>query len=219
MSNDKSVFFDPLVDQNPITFQMLGVCSALAVTVALLPALLMGLALTSVTAIACAAISMIRHLLPASIRIVVQMTIIASLVIIVDLLLKTYAPVTSKQLTVFVGLIVTNCVVLGRAEAFAMHNPIIPSFVDGLGNGLGYSLVLVVVASTRELLGAGSLLGVQVLSLVEQGGWYQANAMMLLPPSAFFIIGLLVWAIRGWKAEQLERQEFRIHPAPGEESV
>ena len=219
MSNDKSIFVDPLIDQNPITFQMLGVCSALAVTVALLPALLMGLALTSVTAIACAAISMIRHLLPASIRIVVQMTIIASLVIIVDLLLKTYAPVTSKQLTVFVGLIVTNCIVLGRAEAFAMHNPIIPSFVDGLGNGLGYSLVLVVVASTRELLGTGSLLGVQVLSLVEQGGWYRANAMLLLPPSAFFIIGLLVWAIRGWKAEQLDRQEFRIHPAPGEESV
>jgi Na+-transporting NADH:ubiquinone oxidoreductase subunit D len=218
MNTGKSILLDPLVDQNPITFQILGVCSALAVTASLLPALMMGLALTSVMAFSCAAISMIRHLLPGSIRIVVQMTIIASLVIVVDLLLKTYAPVTSKQLSVFVGLIVTNCIVLGRAEAFAMHNRVIPSFVDGLGNGLGYSLVLVVIASTRELLGSGTLLGYPLLPLVEQGGWYQSNGLMLLPPSAFFIIGLLIWAIRGWKTDQVEQQEFHIHPEPGEES-
>jgi Na+-transporting NADH:ubiquinone oxidoreductase subunit D len=217
MNSGKSVLFDPLIDQNPVTFQMLGVCSALAVTVKLLPALLMGLALTGVIAIACAAISMIRSILPTSIRIVVQMTIIASLVIIADLLLKTYAPVTSKQLTVFVGLIITNCIVLGRAEAFAMHNRVIPSFLDGLGNGLGYSLVLVVVASLRELLGSGSLLGYQILPLVEAGGWYQGNGLMLLPPSAFFIIGFLIWAIRSWKTAQLEREEYQIHRPEGEE--
>ena len=216
MSIDKSVLLDPLVDQNPITFQILGVCSALAVTVSLLPALMMGLALTSVMAISCAAISLIRNLLPNSIRLVVQMTIIASLVIVVDLLLQTYAPVTSKQLSVFVGLIVTNCIVLGRAEAFAMHNRVMPSFIDGLGNGLGYSLVLVVIASTRELLGSGSLLGVPLWPLVEHGGWYQGNGLMLLPPSAFFIIGLLIWAIRSWKTAQAEPLEFRIHPPPGE---
>lgn len=206
----KSVLLRPLVDENPITLQMLGICSALAVTTSLLPTLLMCLALTSVAAFAGAAISTIRNIIPNNIRIIVQMTIISSLVILVDQLLKAYAFETSKQLSVFVGLIITNCIVLGRAEAFAMQNSVGMSFLDGLGNGLGYSLVLVIVASLRELLGAGTLLGIEVLPLSSASGWYEGNGMMLLPPSAFFIIGLLIWVVRTWKREQVEQPQFRI---------
>jgi Na+-transporting NADH:ubiquinone oxidoreductase subunit D len=211
MSEMRKVVIDPLIDNNPVTLQMLGICSALAVTTSLLPALLMCVALTCVTALACAAISLIRHRIPNNIRIIVHMTIIASLVILTDQLLRAYAFETSKQLSVFVGLIITNCIVLGRAEAFAMKNPVGLSFLDGLGNGLGYSLILIAVATLRELFGAGTLLGYSILPLTQDGGWYPANGMMLLPPSAFFIIGLLIWGIRSWRKQQVERADYQIH--------
>jgi Na+-transporting NADH:ubiquinone oxidoreductase subunit D len=211
MSEIRKVVIDPLIDNNPITLQMLGICSALAVTTSLLPALLMCVALTAVSALACAAISLIRHRIPNNIRIIVHMTIIASLVILTDQLLRAYAFETSKQLSVFVGLIITNCIVLGRAEAFAMKNPVGLSFLDGLGNGLGYSLILIAVATLRELFGAGTLLGYSILPLTQDGGWYPANGLMLLPPSAFFIIGLLIWAIRTWRKQQVERADYQIH--------
>jgi Na+-transporting NADH:ubiquinone oxidoreductase subunit D len=202
---------DPLVDNNPVTLQVLGICSALAVTTSLLPALLMCLALTSVAALSTAAISSIRNRIPNNIRIIVHMTIIASFVIVVDQLLKAYAFETSKQLSVFVGLIITNCIVLGRAEAFAMKNGVGMSFLDGLGNGLGYSVILIFVATVRELFGAGSLLGYEILHTVGNGGWYETNGLMLLPPSAFFIIGLMIWGIRAWKSAQVEKPEYQIH--------
>lgn len=202
---------DPVIDNNPITLQVLGICSALAVTTSLLPALLMCIALTSVAALSNAAISSIRTRIPNNIRIIVQMTIIASLVIVTDQVLRAFAFETSKQLSVFVGLIITNCIILGRAEAFAMQNSAGLSFLDGLGNGLGYSTILIIVATLRELLGAGSLFGNSILPLASDGGWYQANGMMLLPPSAFFIIGLLIWLIRSWKTEQVEHPDYQIH--------
>ncbi len=211
MSEAKSVLLDPLVDRNPILLSVLGVCSALAVTTSLLPALLMCVAMTTVAMFSGAAISAIREHIPNSIRIIVQMTIIASLVIVVDQVLKAYAFETSKQLSVFVGLIITNCIILGRAEAFAMKNPIGASFLDGIGNGLGYSVVLIVVAALRELFGAGTLLGYEILPLTSNGGWYEANGMMLLPPSAFFIIGLMIWAVRSWRPQQVEKPDYQIH--------
>ena len=211
MSDPRKILLDPLVDNNPITLQMLGICSALAVTTSLLPALLMCIALTSVAALSCAAISFIRNYIPNNIRIIVQMTIIASLVILTDQLLRAYAFETSKQLSVFVGLIITNCIVLGRAEAFAMKNSVGLSFLDGLGNGLGYSLILIIVAVLRELFGAGTLLGYPIFEVVQNGGWYEANGLMLLPPSAFFIIGLLIWAIRTWRTQQVEDPDYQIH--------
>jgi Na+-transporting NADH:ubiquinone oxidoreductase subunit D len=211
MAETRRVLIDPLVDNNPVTLQVLGVCSALAVTTSLMPALIMSVALTSVAALSNAAISSIRGRIPNNIRIIVQMTIIASFVIVTDQLLRAYAFETSKQLSVFVGLIITNCIVLGRAEAFAMKNGVAISFLDGLGNGLGYSAVLLIVATMRELFGAGSLFGYSILPLTSDGGWYQANGLMLLPPSAFFIIGLLIWAVRSWKKEQVERADYQIH--------
>ena len=211
MSEMRKIVIDPLIDNNPITLQMLGICSALAVTTSLLPALLMCVALTSVTALSSATISLIRNRIPNNIRIIVHMTIIASLVILTDQLLRAYAFETSKQLSVFVGLIITNCIVLGRAEAFAMKNTVGLSFLDGLGNGLGYSLVLIVVATLRELFGAGTLLGYPILELTQDGGWYQANGLMLLPPSAFFIIGCLIWIIRSWRKQQVEHADYQIH--------
>ena len=207
----RKVILDPLVDNNPITLQILGICSALAVTTTLSASLIMCLALTGVVAASNVSISMIRRHVPSSIRIIVQMTIIASLVIVVDQLLKAYAFEIAKRLSVFVGLIITNCIVLGRAEAFAMKNPPWMSFLDGIGNGLGYSLILIIVGATRELVGAGTLLGYVVLKPVNEGGWYYTNGMMLLPPSAFFIIGLLIWGVRTWKAEQVEKAEYQIH--------
>ncbi len=211
MSEARKILIDPLIDNNPVTLQMLGICSALAVTTSLLPALLMCVALTSVAALSGAAISAIRHRIPNNIRIIVHMTIIASLVILTDQILKAYAFETSKQLSVFVGLIITNCIVLGRAEAFAMHNNVVPSFIDGFANGLGYSIILIAVATIRELFGAGTLLGYPVLKLASDGGWYEANGMMLLPPSAFFIIGVLIWAIRSWRKQQVEKPDYQIH--------
>ncbi|NNF17308.1 MAG: NADH:ubiquinone reductase (Na(+)-transporting) subunit D [Gammaproteobacteria bacterium] len=217
-ATSKTVLIDPLVDNNPITLQMLGICSALAVTTSLMPTLLMCLALTSVCVLSNTAVSSIRHYIPNNIRLIVQMTIIASLVIIVDQLMRAFAYETSKQLSVFVGLIITNCIVLGRAESFAMHNGVRLSFLDGLGNGLGYSVILIFIAVSRELLGAGSLLGVQILPLTKDSGWYEPNGMMLLPPSAFFIIGLMIWGIRTWKTAQVEQPEFEIHNAVGSEA-
>jgi Na+-transporting NADH:ubiquinone oxidoreductase subunit D len=211
MGDARKVLIDPLVDNNPVTLQVLGICSALAVTTSLLPALLMCVALTSVTALSTATISSIRNRIPNNIRIIVHMTIIASFVLVVDQLLRAYAFETSKQLSVFVGLIITNCIVLGRAEAFAMKNGPGLSFLDGLGNGLGYSAILITVAIIRELFGGGTLLGYRILPLVSDGGWYEANGLMLLPPSAFFIIGLLIWAIRSWKTKQAEHPDYRIH--------
>ena len=200
----KAVVVKPIVDNNPIALQVLGVCSALAVTGKLETALVMCLALTLVTACSNMLISLIRTVIPSSIRIIVQMTIIASLVIVVDLLLKAYAFETAKQMTVFVGLIITNCIVMGRAESYAMKNGPIMSFFDGIGNGFGYSVILITVAVIRELFGSGSILGVTILNPVNEGGWYQTNGLLLLPPSAFFIIGLLIWALRTWKPEQVE---------------
>jgi Na+-transporting NADH:ubiquinone oxidoreductase subunit D len=206
----------PLIDQNPITLQMLGICSALAVTTAMDTALTMAVALTAVLAAASTAISLIRRHLPASIRLVVQITIIAALVIVADQVLRAFAYQISQRLSVFVGLIVTNCIVLGRAESFAMRNPVWPSLLDGLGNGLGYGLILMLVAVIREGLGAGSLFGMQVLPLASAGGWFQPLGFMLLAPSAFFIIGLMIWAIRTRRPAQIEADEFPIVEAAGE---
>lgn len=210
MSDTKKVLTDPLVNNNPVTLQILGICSALAVTSQLSTSLIMAVALTAVTACSSAAISAIRNHIPSSIRIIVQMTIIASLVIVVDQILKAVAYDVSKQLSVFVGLIITNCIVMGRAEAYAMKNPPLASFMDGIGNGLGYSLILIIVAFFRELLGSGKLLGVEILPLIKDGGWYQPNGLMLLPPSAFFLIGLIIWTIRQTKPNQREKADFKI---------
>lgn len=200
----KSVLLKPIIANNPIALQVLGVCSALAVTSKLEKAIVMCLALTLVTAFSNMLISLIRQQIPSSIRIIVQMTIIASLVIVVDQFLRAYAFETAKEMSVFVGLIITNCIVMGRAEAYAMQNPPIESFFDGIGNGLGYSAALVTVAIFRELFGSGSILGFTLLTPIKDGGWYQTNGLLLLPPSAFFVIGLMIWALRTWKPEQVE---------------
>lgn len=215
----RQVLTTPLIDENPITFQILGLCSALAVTTSMLPALLMSLAVTCVLAFGGAVISAIRRQIPDSIRIVVQMTIVASLVIVVDQVLKAYAFDTSRQLSVFVGLIVTNCIVLGRIEAFAMQNGVKASFLDGLGNGLGYSLALMTIAAIRELFGAGTLFGVTVLPSIHDGGWYYPNGMLILSPGVFVLIGLMIWAIRTWRVEQVEQPEFRIRHVHRTETV
>ena len=206
MSRAKDVLLDPLFNKNPIGLQILGICSALAVTSKLETVIVMSLAVTFVIAGSNVSVSLIRKQIPNSIRIIVEITIIATLVIIVDQFLKAYAFGISKQLSVFVGLIITNCIVLGRAEGFAMKNPVGLSFLDGLGNGLGYSIVLLLVAFFRELLGAGKLLGITILPSTTEGGWYLPNGLMLLPPSAFFIIGLLIWALRTWKTDQIEKE-------------
>jgi len=203
-SRQKEVLTGPILNNNPIALQILGICSALAVTTKMETALVMSIAVTLVTACSNAAVASIRLQIPSSIRIIVQMTVIASLVILVDQFLKAFAFGISKQLSVFVGLIITNCIVMGRAEAFAMKNGPWVSFVDGIGNGLGYSIVLVAVGVIRELFGSGSLLGYQILPLSTEGGWYVANGLLLLPPSAFFLIGLFIWALRTWKPDQIE---------------
>ncbi|WP_455235106.1 NADH:ubiquinone reductase (Na(+)-transporting) subunit D [Thiogranum longum] len=218
-ADSKKVLFEPLVDNNPVILQILGICSALAVTAKVAPALTMSVALTMVITFASFFISLIRNQLPSNIRIIVQMTIIASLVIVVDQVLKAFAYELSKELSVFVGLIITNCIVLGRAEAFAMQNPPFPSLLDGMGHGLGYSLLLITVASIRELLGSGTWLGYQVLPLVKDGGWYQPNGLLLLAPGAFFIIGLIIWAVRTWKPQQVEKPEYRIQVVHRTEAI
>ncbi len=206
----KETLTGPVFNNNPIALQILGICSALAVTSSMKVTLVMCVSVIAVTAFSSMAVSSIRHHIPSSIRIIVQMVIIASLVIVVDQVLKAYFFTISKQLSVFVGLIITNCIVMGRAEGFAMKNGPIASFVDGVGNGLGYSVVLLFVAFFRELLGSGSLFGIQLLETVNNGGWYVPNGLMLLPPSAFFLIGFFIWALRAWKKEQVEEAEFKI---------
>ncbi|WP_435235257.1 NADH:ubiquinone reductase (Na(+)-transporting) subunit D [Psychromonas sp. PT13] len=203
----KAVLTSPIVSNNPIALQILGVCSALAVTSKLETAFVMTLAVMFVTAFSNMFISMIRNYIPNSVRIIVQMAIIASLVIVVDQVLKAYAYGVSKQLSVYVGLIITNCIVMGRAEAFAMKNSPFPSFMDGIGNGLGYGFILMTVGAIREFFGSGALFGIEILPLTSNGGWYQSNGLLLLPPSAFFIIGGLIWVIRTIKPEQVESKE------------
>lgn len=204
-ANLKKLLLSPVVDNNPIALQILGICSALAVTTKLETAVVMSIAVSLVTAFSSYFISLIRNYIPNSIRIIVQMAIIASLVILVDQILRAYAYDLSKQLSVFVGLIITNCIVMGRAEAFAMKSAPVESFVDGIGNGLGYGAILITVAFIRELIGSGKLFGVSVLQTVQEGGWYQTNGLFLLAPSAFFIIGFIIWGIRTWKPEQVEK--------------
>lgn len=206
----QEVIIKPLIDDNPIALQILGICSALAVTNNLTVTLVMCLALTTVVSFSNLFISIIRNHIPSSIRIIVQMTIIASLVMVVDEILKAYDYETSKKLSVFVGLIITNCIVMGRAEAFAMKEKPFLSFLDGLGNGIGYSLILIGVATIRELFGAGTLFGYEILPLVSNGGWYMGNNLLLLPPSSFIIIGLFIWLIRSIKPSQIEVDDFEL---------
>ena len=217
-SKERETLLDPLINNNPIALQVLGLCSALAVTTKMETAFVMSLAVVAVTALSNLSISVIRNYIPSSIRIIVQLTIIASLVIVTDQVLKAFVFDISKQLSVFVGLIITNCIIMGRAEAFAMQNPPLPSFIDGVGNGLGYGLVLILVAFMRELFGSGKVFGYTVLPLVTEGGWYQPNGMMLLAPGAFFLIGIFIWVIRSIRPEQVE-EDFHVGalPEPGYE--
>ncbi len=212
MSATRQALTKPLFDENPVTLQVLGICSALAITNSLYSALIMSLCLTSVLAFANVSISLIRRHLPSSVRLIVQVTIIATGVIVVDELLKAYLPDTARTLSVFVGLIITNCIVLGRAEAYAMQNSVGLSFMDGIGNGLGYALILVATATIREFFGTGGLLGVNLVDLASDGGWFEPNALLLLPPSAFFIIGFFIWGLRSWKTGQVEKPEFEPIP-------
>ncbi|MAX65516.1 MAG: NADH:ubiquinone reductase (Na(+)-transporting) subunit D [Bacteriovoracaceae bacterium] len=200
----KKLVVEPIISNNPIALQILGICSALAVTVQLKNVFVMCAAVTMVIAFANLGVSLIRNHVPSSIRIIVQMTIIASLVIIAEQFLKAYVYDQWKTMAVYVGLIITNCIVMGRTEAFGMKNGPVESFFDGIGNGLGYSFILIVVGFFRELFGSGKLLGFTIFDLTKDGGWYQANGLMLLPPSAFFIIGLIIWAIRTKDPSQIE---------------
>ncbi len=203
----KKVLFGPILDNNPIALQVLGICSALAITTKLETALVMSLALTSVVAFSNLFISLIRNQIPSSVRIIIQMTIIASLVIVVDQILRAYTYEVSKQLSVFVGLIITNCIVMGRAEAYAMKSPPLLSFLDGIGNGLGYSFILICIGVIKELFGFGTILGFEILPVVQNGGWYQGNGLLILPFSSFFLIGGMVWLIRTIRPEQVEPKE------------
>jgi len=202
----KQILLDPVLENNPITFQILGLCSSLAVTTNLNTSIVMAIAVTLVTACSSAAVAFIRLQIPGSIRIIVQMTVIASMVIVVDQFLQAYAFSLSQKLSVFVGLIITNCIVMGRAEAYAMKNGPWLSFLDGLGNGLGYSVVLIIIGLVRELLGSGKILGVTILKTVTDGGFYVPNGLMLISPSAFFLIGLLVWLNRTIRPNQIEKE-------------
>jgi len=208
----KEVLLGPIFNTNPVIFQVLGICSALAVTNSLRTALAMSIGLTLVTAFGNFFVSLIRNVIPNSIRIIVQMVVVSTLVIVVDQLLQAYVPAIAKQMSVFVGLIITNCIVMGRLEAFAMKNPPVISFIDGIGNGLGYSALLILLALFRELFGSGTWFGYPILQTVNNGGWYVPNGLLLLPPSAFFLIGLVIWGLRSWKPEQQESTEYRIAP-------
>jgi Na+-transporting NADH:ubiquinone oxidoreductase subunit D len=200
----KELLWDPIINRNPVALQVLGVCSALAVTGKMQTAFVMTICVTIVVACSSFSISLIRKQIPSSIRIGAQITIIATLVIVVSEILEAFLFDVSKQLSVYVGLIITNCIVMGRAEAFAMKNAPRASLLDGIGNGLGYGLVLLIVAFFRELFGSGTLFGIEVLKSVTDGGWYVNNGLMVLPPSAFFLIAFLIWGIRTWKPEQNE---------------
>ena len=208
----KDLLTKPIFENNPVILQILGICSALAVTSSVKVSLVMAVGLTLVSAFSNFFVSLVRNYLPNSVRIIAQMIIISALVIVVDQVLKAIAYDISKQLSVFVGLIITNCIVMGRTEAFALKNPPVPSFLDGIGHGLGYSVLLIVIATFREILGAGKWFGIQVLPVATDGGWYIPNGLMLLPPSAFFIIGLIIWGMRSWKKNQVEKVDFKISP-------
>ena len=208
-SAEREALLDPLFNNNPIGLQVLGICSALAVTTKMSTALVMSLAVIAVCTLSNLSISLIRDRIPPSVRIIVQLTIIASLVIITDQVLKAFVFDISKQLSVFVGLIITNCIIMGRAEAFAMQNSPKLSVIDGLGNGFGYGLVLLIVAFFRELFGSGKLFGYTIMQTVNEGGWYVPNGLMLLAPAAFFLIGIFIWLLRAWKPEQVE-EDFHV---------
>jgi Na+-transporting NADH:ubiquinone oxidoreductase subunit D len=215
MSSLREMFLRPLIRENPVTLHVLGICSALAITNSLTSSLIMSVSMTAVLVVSSAAISLIRHYLVPSIRLIVQIIIIASAVTIIDQLLTAYLPEVARTLSVYISLIVTNCIVLGRAEACAMHQPVRASVMDALGNGLGYSLILIVVAIVRELFGNGSLMGYRLLQLARDGGWYEPNELLLLPPSAFFLIGFIIWVIRTHRPEQQESEETRPFDLPG----
>jgi Na+-transporting NADH:ubiquinone oxidoreductase subunit D len=218
MNKPREVLLDPLIDNNPIGLQVLGICSALAVTTKLETATVMSIAVLFVLVGSTVTVSLLRRMIPPSVRIITQLTIIASLVMIADQVLQAYVYDISLQLSIFVGLIITNCIVMGRCEAFAMQNGPWLSFLDGVGNAAGYSLVLVVVAAFRELLGSGRLFGVSVFPLVSEGGWYVPNGLMVLAPAAFILIGCMIWVVRSVRPEQVE-EEFHVGalPEPGYE--
>jgi Na+-transporting NADH:ubiquinone oxidoreductase subunit D len=213
----KHPLIDPLIKENPITLNVLGICSALAITTSLTNSLVMSAALTIVLVISNVTISSVRRLLPSSVRLIVQITVIASAVTVIDQFLKAYLPDVAARLSVYVALIITNCIVLGRAEAVAMKEGLGTSILDALGSGFGYSLILIAVAFVRELLGKGTLLSYTILPLAEEGGWYHENALVMLAPSAFFIIGFMIWGIRTWKPEQCEKPNFEPMPLPKRE--
>jgi len=205
MSSIKETLFDPVFKNNPIALQILGICSALAVTTKMEAVIVMSLAVIFVMAFSSLIVSLIRNYVPSSIRIIVQMTVIASMVILADQILKAFVYDISKGISVYVGLIITNCIVMGRAEGYAMKNGPFMSVMDGIGNGLGYSLVLIFVGVLRELFGSGKFFGYSVLPLTSEGGWYQGNGLMLLAPSAFFLIGVFIWILRTFKPDQVEK--------------
>jgi Na+-transporting NADH:ubiquinone oxidoreductase subunit D len=208
----KKILTEPIVDNNPVILQVLGICSALAVTSNMKTTVVMCIGLTLVTAVCCFFISLVRNHAPSSIRIIVQMTIAASAVIVVDQILRAEFYLISKQLSVFVGLIITNCIVMGRMEGYAMQNPPVASFIDGIGNGLGYSALLLILGTVREIFGRGTWFGFPVLPTVSNDGWYIPNGLLLLPPSAFFLIAFIIWGLRSWKKNQVEVAEFKIAP-------
>jgi Na+-transporting NADH:ubiquinone oxidoreductase subunit D len=209
MSSSREVLLDPLIDNNPIGLQVLGICSALAVTTKLETALVMTLAVLFVLTTSTVAVSLLRNQIPASVRIITQLTIIASMVMVADQFLRAYLYDISLQLSVFVGLIITNCIIMGRCEAFAMQNAPLPTFLDAVGNSAGYGLVLVLVAAVRELFGSGRLLGVSILPTVSEGGWYVPNGLMVLAPAAFILIGCFIWVVRSVRPEQVE-EDFHV---------
>jgi len=217
MRTNRDILLGPLIRENPVTLHVLGICSALAITNSVTSALIMSVAMTTVLIVSNAAISLIRGFLQPSVRLIVQIIIIASAVTVIHQILLAYLPGAAHTLNVYISLIVTNCIVLGRAEAFALHNPARHSMLDALGNGLGYSLILLTVAVVRELFGSGSLMGYQLLALANQGGWYEPNAMLLLPPSAFFLIGFIIWLVRTFRPEQAENEQSLPFDLPGVE--
>ncbi|MCY4628151.1 MAG: NADH:ubiquinone reductase (Na(+)-transporting) subunit D [Acidobacteria bacterium] len=205
-SETRRVLMDPLIHNNPIALQVLGICSALAVTTGMQTSVVMSVAVVAVIALSNLSVSLLRNMIPTNIRIIVQLTIIASLVIVTDQILKAYVYEISKQLSVFVGLIITNCIIMGRAEAFAMQTPPLKSLIDGIGNGMGYAAILLVVGASREVLGAGTFWGIPVLPLASEGGWFTPNGLMSLSPGAFFVIGFLIWILRTFRPEQNEAE-------------
>ena len=210
--NIREVLYPPLLKENPVTLHVLGICAALAITNSVTSSLIMSLATTGVLVISNATISLIRNHLPGSVRIIVQITIIASAVTVIDQCMQAFVPELARTLSVYISLIVTNCIVLGRAEACAMKHGVAHSVWDAIGNGVGYGIVLITVAVIRELFGNGSLMGYEILTLTRDGGWFEPNELMMLAPSAFFIVGFMIWGVRTWSPDQVEQADFQ--PAP-----